>query len=115
MGQPLGVLFLEEGLAQLREVVVTVRRQSAHQLLKAAAEQDEVGGALADQRLRIVELTARRLPARELVEELPGVRQGAVRQRELGGLPARPRLRAQPRGPWPDPGLGGAANLLGMG
>ena len=62
MGQPLGVLLLEEGLAQLREVVVTVRRQSAHQLLKAAAEQDEVGGALADQRLRIVELTARRLP-----------------------------------------------------
>ena len=116
VGQPLGVLLLEEGLAQLREVVVAVRRQRAHQLLEAAAEQDEVGGALADQRLRIVELTARRLPARELVVELPGARQGAVRPRELGGLPARPaqgqNLTAQPRGPWPDPGLGGAANLF---
>ena len=93
MGQPLGVLFLEEGLAQLREVVVTVRRQSAHQLLKAAAEQDEVGGALADQRLRIVELTARRLPARELVEELPGARQGAVQPRELHCPPGPRRGR----------------------
>ena len=69
-------------------MVVAVRRQRAHQLLEAAAEQDEIGGALADQRL--VELTARRLPARELVVELPGARQGAVRPRELGGLPARP-------------------------
>ena len=95
------------GLAVLA-APIPVRRQRAHQLLDAAAEQDEVGGALADQPLRIVELTARRLPARELVVELPGARQGAVRPCELGGLPARPakgqNLRAQPRGPWPKPG-----------
>ena len=86
MGQPLRVLLLEEGLAEAAEVVVAVRRQRAHQLLDAAAEQDVVGGALTDQGLRVVELTARRLPARELIPAR------VKAPRELGGLPARLRF-----------------------
>ena len=107
MGQPVRVLFAEEGLAQLGEVVAAVGLQGAHGLLDPRAEEDVVRGPLADEGLLLVELPRGGAASHEAVVELPGpgelavgagqedLAEAVVRQREpLRALGVRPRSDA---------------------
>ena len=107
VGQPLRVLVAEEGLAQLGEVVVAVGLQGAHGLLEARAQEDVVGGALADQGLLLVKLSGGGAASHEAVVELArsgelavgagqeDLAQAVVGEREpLRALGVRPRSDA---------------------
>ena len=107
MGQPLRVLVAEEGLAQLGEVVVAVGLQGAHGLLEARAQEDVVGGPLADQGLLLVKLSGGGAASHEAVVELArsgelavgagqeDLAQSVVGEREpLRALGVRPRSDA---------------------
>ena len=72
------VYFAEEGLPELGEVVAAVGLQGAHGLLEVRAQQDEVRGALADERLLLVELPRGGAARHQAVLKLPGSRELAV-------------------------------------
>ena len=78
VGQPVRVLFAEEGLAQLGEVVAAVGLQGAHGLLDPGAEEDVVRRPLADEGLLLVELPRGGAASHEAVVELPGPGELAV-------------------------------------
>ena len=70
----------EEGLAQLGDAVAAVGLQAPHQFLGAPPKENVVVGAVAHERLPLVEAPGRRAPPDQLVEE------GS----SAGGLPVRP-------------------------
>ena len=77
VGQPVRVLFAEEGLAQLGEVVAAVGLQGAHGLLDPGAQEDVVCRC-ADEGLLLVELPRGGAASHEAVVELPGPGELAV-------------------------------------
>ena len=79
VSQPLRKFVLEEGLSQFSDVVLAVGLEGPHELSRAPPRQDVVVGAVPNERLRFVELAARRAPAGDAVVELPGPGQLAVR------------------------------------
>ena len=86
MSQPLRKFVLEEGLSQLGDMVLAVGLEGPHQLSSTAPRQDVIVGAVPNERLRFIELAARRAPAGDAAVELPGPGQLTVRASQQHGL-----------------------------
>ena len=88
VGEPLGKFVFEEGFAQFGDMVLTVGLQGPHELSGAPPGQNVVVGSVPNERLRFIELAARRAPAGDAVVELPGAGQLPVGSRQQYGLQA---------------------------
>ena len=98
MSQPFRKFVFEKCFPQFSDMVLAVGLEGPHELSHAPPRQDVVVGAVPNQGLALVELTARRASAGYAVVELPGPGQLAVRASQKRGLkavaPERQNLRA---------------------